>query len=163
MRLKSLLLLAVMLVVCGCLGRGELIPRLSGIEFVAKMTYYNESYSASVLITEDGSININMLLPDEIKGLKICYEAGEFEAEYLGVKYKPDTQKMPMGFVCKTFCEILSDSIGKSAFESDGNFKICGEFQNKRYDFYFSPAALPLYIVFPDDNLRIEFSKVTLK
>lgn len=155
----------MILFLCGCGTVNEVTPVTDGISFDAVMEYYNEKYECSVNIDDDDIMTATVTSPEDIKGLKLKFDGEKVSAEFMGLVYEPKTGSFPMGNAVKTVYDVITEIDDEQTAKAtpDGkNCKLEGKMNGKEYEFYFSPAGLPLSLEIPDEAFKITFNNVTV-
>lgn len=155
----------MILFLCGCGTVNEVTPVTDGISFDAVMEYYNEKYECSVNIDDDDIMTATVTSPEDIKGLKLKFDGEKVSAEFMGLVYEPKTGAFPMGNAVKTVYDVITEIDDEQTAKAtpDGkNCKLEGKMNGKEYEFYFSPAGLPLSLEIPDEAFKITFNNVTV-
>ena len=164
MRKILVCVIVLLLLLCGCDSQKETEPLVSGIKFLAKITYYNEQYECDTVISDEGKMQLTVNSPDTLKGLKIYMSDGKVTAEYLGITYEPKLDNMPFASISKTvymiITQIKKDNI--KAKSDNSNCKICRKCDGRDYEFTFSPSGLPILLTVVNESYKIEFSNVTV-
>lgn len=148
-----------MLLLSGCSGNTDVKPVLQNLTFTAEMSYYNEFYEMEANISKTGNAVIEVIYPEELKGLKFVIKNGEFISEYNGI-----------AFECNNYnamaAEILYLPFSKkeqSVYEKDGAFYIRGECNGGEYTMQVTEAGLPLKINDSADRFEIVIKNLTIK
>ncbi len=158
---KLVLVFFSFLVLCGC-SASAVTPVLKGITFTAEMTYYNESYTFSGHILKDGSLEVIIEKPDELKDLKLSIKNDQITAEYKGLTYTPVEGTMPFSAVIKEFYDPLKEVIEKG-LTADKNGILEVKSENLGYTLTLSPSGLPQRLELPDKRFSVTFYNISVK
>ena len=159
---KIIGILLVILTLCSCGGKQEIKPRLQGISFTAEVTYYNEAYSLEGEILSDGTLQVAVTAPEELKGFNIHMINEDITVEYKGLTYSPIEGTMPFSGVMAELYAPIRQIVG-SDIMADTEGKIKGGEGVRAYCFTFSPTGLPQKLEIPDESFEIRFYNVTIK
>ncbi len=164
MKFKLLFVVLSLMLICGCSASKPTTLILKNISFSADITYLDSKYICEVDITEETN-NFRVLSPDELSGLTFCFSKDGVCAEYLGISYTQDIENMPMGSVAVILSDIISDANSKDIFDASNkeNYTLIGEYDDRKYEFVFSPSGLPLALTIPDADFSVRFDNVTIK
>lgn len=163
--MKRLICVILMLSLCACSGKKQVIPIVSGMDFTAVIHYYNEIYECAVEVDKGCCAVMRVTSPEDLAGLKFICKGDTLTAEFMGLSYTPDTESMPSGAVAKTVYGILFDCYTNKPAASDdgGNYSISGKVDKHNYTLSLSPSGLPLSVQIPDKSYTVDFKNVTLK
>ena len=161
--MKRLVVLPIILMLlCGCSPMETAKPVIENTSFVAQIDYNDSQYTCDVEVFEK-SLNLTVVEPNEINGLKLKVDKNDITAEYKGISYTPDFNNMPQGAVIQILYSIIENIKNKTIEFSGENGAIQGEVNSCDYVFTFSPSGLPLTLEIDDIDLKIEFKNVALK
>lgn len=161
-RMVSLVVLVLFL--CGCQGKQPVKTKGVGFSFGLDLAYYNEEYSLSGSVFEDGVLVVEVTAPEDLSGLKLTYKNQTVKAEYMGLTYTPDNGKMPVGCATTVLYELLRlvEETQELPRQKDGQVFREGKVGEYWYRFFFSPLGLPLSFEVPACGLTGVFHDVTL-
>ena len=164
MKFKFLALAVAFIMLCGCSTKQKVSPMLRGISFEADISYYNEKYVCDAVVDSDGKLTMEFKYPEDISGLKIFFEYGKANVEYMGLTYTPKDKGMPTGSVAQALHNVLSSVEDEDSFAvKDGeNCIIEGRYNETYFKLYLSPSGLPLSIFIPDDSYKIQFNNLAI-
>ena len=122
-------------------------------------------YECEVEVDSSGGAVMKVTYPNELSGLKFICKNGIVTAEYLGLSYTPDFEKMPSGAVVKTVYGIVNDcnSNDIKVEDDNGNYRVSGKIGERAYNLMITPSGLPVSAKVPDESYIIDFKNVTLK
>lgn len=163
MKFKLFLLLVPILILCGCSAKQNVSPILREISFEADISYYNEKYVCESVVDSDGKLTIEFKYPEDLADLKVFFQNGKANIEYMGLTYTPNNG-MPAGSVVQTLGDIFSvvEKEGGAAVKDGENCVIDGRYNDTYFKLYFTPSGLPLSVLIPDDSFKIEFNNLTV-
>lgn len=164
MKFKLLVLVVTFIMLCGCSTKQKVSPILRGISFEADISYYNEKYVCDSVVDSDGKLTMKFKYPEEISGLKIFFEYGKINIEYMGLTYTPKDNAIPTGSVAQALYNVIStvECENSTAVKDGQNCMIEGRYNEKYFKLYLAPSGLPLSILIPDDSFKIQFNNLTL-
>ncbi len=161
--MKRLIVLPfIILLLCGCSNHKTTTVILNNISFTAKINYDKQEYTCDTTIDE-GGIKLIVSEPEQIEGLTLNINKNGITSEFKGISYTPDLNSLPEGAVAQVLFNVLNDVNNKQALKDNQNSKITGKVDDYKYDFYFSPSGLPLFLEIRDLNITVEFNNVILK
>ncbi len=158
---KFCLAVLVCLVLAGC-SSGNTTPVLKGITFTAEIAYYNESYTLSGQILNDGSMVATLLKPDELANLKLTLNGDRITAEYKGLTYTPVEGSLPFSAVLQNLYDPVCQ-VNKEGLLPDKNGKIQGEINGTDYTLTLSPTGLPQRLELPKRGMVVTFYNLCVK
>lgn len=161
-RFIAFLIMMLAVFLCSCTEK-EVAPVLDGLRFTANINYYNEKYVSDVSVS-DNRMSFTVLSPEDLSGLKLDFNGDKVTAEYMGLKYEPKTESMPVGNVAQKIYGAIEDVIGKGNLKckKGNNVEYNGRINGKSYKFTFSPSGLPIGIQMPDDSFSVAFENIKL-
>ncbi len=164
MRFKLCCVFLVLITLCGCAGSKVVKPVINNIDFTAYVECDNADYVFDVSISDE-STDINLISPEEIAGLNLSFSDSKVLAEYLGIKYTPDSGNMPDGGVAAILNNVINyiNQEDVTAVSNENNCSVEGKIGDDKFIFQFSPAGLPLKLEIPNKNYTVKFNDVTIK
>ncbi len=164
MRFKLCCVLLFLIVLCGCGGSNTVVPILNNINFTAETECGDAHYAFDVSISDE-STNIKVISPEEIAGLNLNFSDSNVSAEYLGIKYTPNSGNMPDSGVAAVLNDVINyvNQEGLTAVSNENNCCVEGKIGDDEFIFQFSPAGLPLELEIPNKNYTVKFNNVTIK
>ncbi len=163
-RLFSLFLcICFVMLLCSCGSKKSVKPVLSSVSFQADIEYYNEKYTCDVVLDGDSQMNVTVVSPDELKGMKIYFSNGQITVEYRGLTYKPSAGKLPLNMAISTLYGVVNSAKnGQKADKQDGNCLLKGKIDGIRYELLTSPSGFPISLSLPDKGATVYFRNVTM-
>lgn len=147
-------LIAVML--CSCSEKG-ITPKLLSTSFTAEMVYYNEKYSFSGKISEDGTLTAKITSPEDLADLVFIITPEQTNVSYKGLTFSPVEGNMPFSSVMEEFYEPINEIASSEAeLLTDSNGKLTGV-EEREYTFIFSSTGLPQQLLIPDESFSVVF------
>lgn len=151
-----------LLLLCGCANNKTVTPILNNISFTAEIDYGDTEFVGNATLSE-GTLNLTVTEPQEIKDLILKLDKNGITAEFKGVTYTPDINSLPQGAIAQVLYDILNDIVGnKTANCDEENCEIKGRVNGYDYTFVFSPSGLPISLEIDDLDLEIKFKNVTV-
>lgn len=151
----------IVFLLCSCGGEGGIVPITRQISFTADINSCGESFVCATAIDSEGTMQIEVIEPQSLKGLKFTLNGDKITAEMMGITYTPKTDNMPFGAVSVRLRDILSGCDGKAVFERDGNCEYSGRLPDSEYKIIFSPSGLPLRAELSNGSFSAEFRDMT--
>ena len=133
------------------------------ISFTAKISYYNETYSADCTIDSDNLLTAVIKIPETLEGFTLKVSNDGITAEYLGIKYTPTDSNMPFaGVLEQTYERLIEVQSGEKVKKEDKTYKITvGEGADKAV-LSLTEGGLPILLELPDERFFVEFYNVTI-
>lgn len=150
-----------LLLLCGC-GGGDVLPVTKQISFTAALEYCGEDYVCSTSVDKNGAMRLEVNEPEALRGLKFTVDGDNITAEMMGLKYTPDTGKMPLGAAALRLYGIFAGCSSVVLSKSAGNCSYEGRLADSEYTVTFSPVGLPLGASLSDGSLSAKFENVTV-
>lgn len=160
----GVLAVTVLLLSVSC-GKGTaVIPKTTGISFVADMEFFENKCVASVNVKENGDTKAEIISPDSIKGLSFIFSGGDATVRYLGLEYKYDMAAQPSGAAVSYLYEMLKDAScdGRQISFDDGRFYTDGRISKTKYRMYFGATGLPISACDGENNFKISFKNAAI-
>lgn len=156
---KILSLMLILLTLTACSGKTEVTPCLTGIEFNADITYYNENYKGECSVKEDGTLKFTVTEPESISGYTVTLSQNGMTAEFLGLTFVPNENNMPFSGVAGDFYEKYMSAVrGEYKPSKKGDaYIIEGGNNSEAFTLYISPTGLPQKITLPDERFTVYF------
>lgn len=164
-KIFSLVLTVAVSVLLTSCGKGTAIaPKTTGISFTAELEFFENDYEATVTVKPDGKTEIQVTLPDTLKGLEFVFSGKDVTAKYMGLEYKYNMDEQPSVAAAAYLYEILKDisEKGRQITLEDGRFYTDGRTENIKYRMYFGATGLPISASDEDNNFVITFKNVTI-
>lgn len=149
----------------GCSGKSaDITPVTENITFTAELTYYNECYEGNASVLQDGSMHIELLSPDELKGLSFNFDGEQAAAEFSGLKYNYKPAEMPEGAVCTYLYDIFSDirKRNKAVISDKNGYYIYGDIGKSKYKMLLGATGLPISVDSEASGFSAVFKNATV-
>lgn len=149
----------------GCSGKkNDITPVTENITFTAELTYYNECYEGNASLSQDGSMHIELLSPEELKGLSFDFDGEQVTAEFSGLKYNYTSAQMPEGAVCTYLYDIFSDirKGNKTVISDKSGYYIYGNIGKSKYKLLLGATGLPISVDSEASGFSAVFKNVTV-
>lgn len=161
--MKRLLAIVIVLIFfIGCAQNVATTPILNNISFIANISYGDSEYVADVLIT-DNALNLNVIAPNELKGLTLNLDKNSVKAKFKGIPIDLEADSLPKVAVYQVMVGVLNDAKQKTAVFDDDNCKVSGDVDGYKYTLIFSPSGLPIELEVEELDLKMKFTNVTVK
>ena len=155
-RISALILCFLLL--CGCSGGKEIVPKLKGISFTAKMTYYNEEYSFKGKFSTDGELVCEMLAPEGLSEMVFTVNDDKTITEYKGITYSPVEGSMPFAGVIEQFYSRINQIAADEQAVADKN----GILKTEKATLTVSPTGFPQKLSAEKEGFSVNFYNITL-
>ena len=155
-------LILLVLTLSACSGQENIEPRLSGISFVAEISYYNEVYSAECTIDNEDTLRAVIKIPQTLEGFTLTVNKEGITAEYLGIKYRPTDGNMPFASVLEQAYKGLSLAKTGSAQKKDKTYMLTAGEGAEKVNLSLTEGGLPILLELPDERFFVEFYNVTV-
>lgn len=162
MKIKIAFCLALVCMLCCCGKKTGVKPQLTDITFDAEAEYDGVEYLCSVQTDSELNMEINVNSPQELSGMIVKLSDGKLTVEYKGMTYAPENGEKTGGIVNNLYRAVIDSAEEKAVYKDGNNCVISGESDGFKYDFFFSPTGLPLYLNM-GDGLCVQFNNVTVK
>ncbi len=161
---RCLCFILLFVLLCGCSDKKTVTPKMKGISFNAVIRYYNETYTCFVTVDENCTAEIEMKEPEDISGMKFVCDKDLVTAEFMGLEYTPDFEKLPSGAAVRTIYKILCDANKKDVKikEKGGNYLLSGKAYEREYELTLAPTGLPITAQIPDESYTVDFRNVKI-
>ena len=159
-------ILAVVLLIfslSGCGGKAAVEPKLTGVSFVAEISYYNEIYSCDCTIDSERELTAVIKVPETLEGFTLKVGKAGVTAEYLGIKYTPTDSNMPFASLLEQIYESLYKAAdGGEVKREDKTYKLTVGEGAERAVLHLTEAGYPIKLELPDERFFIEFYNVSI-
>ena len=157
-----MVLSVILLVLCGCSKLEKATPIIENISCTAEIEYNHSKYVCDLESFKDG-LNLTVVEPKEIAGIKFIIKNNKVTTEYKGISDAPELNELPQHLITRIVFDVINDVKGKEIEFDKFNGVINEEVEGYKYGFVFSPAGLPISLSIEDIDLEIYFKDISLK
>ena len=161
---SAVLLVLFMVLLIGCGKKAEISPIVNGISFTAEIKYNGKNYSVDTVTSKEGEMSAVVKKPESLAGMKISFDGETVKTEYLGLCYEQNINDVKQNNAALVLFDVLSAvNNGENAVKSDsGNYTLKKKKNGIEYELTVSPTGLPVSLVFPDNDITVEFLNTTV-
>jgi len=163
-KIFSILVTAVLILLCGCDKIHNPTALTEKISFNAEIDYNNEKYELKVKIPKNSNIIIEMDSPERLKGSIFEFSNSNLTFNSQGLSYKTSAENLPsvspVGFIYYVFSDVAKKS-DQVNFQNDEYF-ISGKIKNYNYKFSFGASGLPIKIIDNKNNITAFIKGVSI-
>lgn len=160
---KILCLLISVFFLCSCGAKSNNItPVTKGISFNADISYYNETYTVSVNIADNGDTEISYNSPKELSGLKIIYSGDQITADYNGIKYNTLQESLPQYSASDIIYKAFSHDYD-TVYSKDDSYYVEYDCDGLNFKMYLGATGLPIKIESPYLSAEIKNATIITK
>ncbi len=151
---------AFSVLLCGC-GKKEIRPVLEGVNFKAQLLQNETQYIFSGKILKK-ELNICFTDPAPLGGVTAVITPNSSRLIFEEMEYKNGLMAdSPAMLFYKVLSDIMQNE--KSGIFDESNCVLKGELDSVSYIFCFAPSGLPISLEIPDENIKVNFSDVSIE
>ena len=152
----------ILLVLCGCSKMEKATPIVENITCVAEIEYNHSKYVCNLESFNKG-LNLSVVEPKEISGIKFIINNNKITTEYKGISDAPELNELPQHLIARIIFDVINEVKDNEIEFDEFNGVINEEVEGYKYGFVFSPSGLPISLSVEDIDLEIYFKDVSLK
>lgn len=151
----------ILLTLCGCSKIEKATPIIENISCVAEIEYNHSNYVCNLELFKD-SLNLFVVEPNEIAGLKFIIDKSKISTEYKEIVDAPELNDLPQHLITRIIFDVINIVKGKTIEFDEHNGVICAEIDGYEFGFVFAPSGLPISLSIEELDLEICFKDVSL-